>query len=115
MIKRVVGDLGSIVADAQERGLVAQNVVRSLGRHKRRQDERRQKVNLKIGIDIPTLDEVRAVIAHPSVKGRVRGRLRSAFCWKSRSTARSWWTWCADSSKPLPRVVAERQRCRNSP
>jgi integrase len=32
MVKRVVGDLGSILADAQGRGLVAQNVVRSLMR-----------------------------------------------------------------------------------
>jgi len=30
MIKRVVGDLGSMLAYAQERGPVAQNVVRSL-------------------------------------------------------------------------------------
>ena len=29
MIRRVIGDLGSILADAQERGLVAQNIVRS--------------------------------------------------------------------------------------
>jgi hypothetical protein len=36
MIKRVIGDLGSILADAQERGLVAQNVVRSLNPHKKR-------------------------------------------------------------------------------
>ena len=32
MVKRVVGDLGAILADAQERGHVAQNVVRSLAR-----------------------------------------------------------------------------------
>jgi integrase len=76
MVKRVVGDLGSILANAQERGLVAQNVVRSLGRHKRRQDERRQKLNLKIGIDIPTLDEVRAVIAH--LNGRRRPLILTA-------------------------------------
>jgi integrase len=64
MVKRVIGDLGCILTDAQERGLVAQNVVRSLGRHKRRQEERRQKANLKVGLDIPTLDEIRTIIAH---------------------------------------------------
>ncbi len=49
MVKRVVGDLGSILADAQDRGLVAQNVVRSLSRRrKRRQDERRQKKKLVV-------------------------------------------------------------------
>src|SRR5207247_30963 len=39
MIKRVIGDLGSILADAQERGNVAQNVVRSLSRRKGKQTE----------------------------------------------------------------------------
>ena len=34
MIKRVIGDLGAILGDAQERGLVAQNVVHSLARKK---------------------------------------------------------------------------------
>jgi integrase len=76
MVKRVVGDLGSILANAQERGLVAQNVVRSLGRHKRRQDERRQKANLKVGVDIPTLDEIRAIIAH--LNGRRRPLILTA-------------------------------------
>jgi integrase len=70
MVKRVVGDLGAILAHAQERGWVAQNVCRSLGRHKRRQDERRQKVRLKAGVDIPTPGEIAAIIAH--LKGRWR-------------------------------------------
>jgi integrase len=66
MVKRVVGDLGSILADAQERGLVAQNVVRSLSRNrkKHRQVEERHKANPKLGVDIPTPDEIRAIIAH---------------------------------------------------
>jgi integrase len=76
MVVRVIGDLGSILANAQERGLVAQNVVRSLGRHKRRQDERRQKANLEVGVDIPTLDEIRAIIAH--LHGRWRPLLLTA-------------------------------------
>ena len=76
MIKRVVGDLGSILANAQERGLVAQNVVRSIGRHKRRQEERRLKVRLKVGVDIPTPDEIRAIIAH--LRGRWRPLLMTA-------------------------------------
>jgi integrase len=55
MVKRVVGDLGSILADAQGRGLVAQNVVRSLSRRRERQAERRNKRKLKVGVDIPSL------------------------------------------------------------
>jgi integrase len=77
MIKRVVGDLGSILADAQERGLVAQNVVRSLShRKKRREAERRQKTKLKVGVDIPSPAEIRAIVAH--LKGRWRPLLLTA-------------------------------------
>ena len=77
MIKRVVGDLGSILADAQERGLVAQNVVRSLNPHKKRkQAERRQKRHLKVGVDIPTPHEIRAIVAN--LKGRWRPLLLTA-------------------------------------
>jgi integrase len=77
MVKRVVGDLGSILADAQERGLVAQNVVRSLNPHKkRRHSERRQKINLKVGVTIPAREEIRAIVTH--LKGRWRPLLLTA-------------------------------------
>jgi len=77
MVKRVVGDLGSILADAQERGDVAQNVVRSLSkRKKRREGERRQKGKLKVGVDIPTPAEIKAIVAH--LEGRWRPLLLMA-------------------------------------
>ena len=68
MVRKVLRSLGSIVADAQERGLVAQNVVHSLRRNRRKDRtarvERRQRGKLKVGVDIPTLDEIRAISAH---------------------------------------------------
>jgi integrase len=68
MVTKVLTSLGSILSDAQERGLVAQNVVQSLrkrrGRGKERRADRRQKRKLKIGADIPLLDEMRTIIAH---------------------------------------------------
>jgi integrase len=80
MVRRVIGSLGAILADAQERGLVAQNVVRSLrGRRRRGKDRRadkREKGRLKIGVDIPTPDEIRAIIPHLS--GRWRPMLLTA-------------------------------------
>jgi integrase len=77
MVKRVVGSLGAILADAQERGNVAQNVVRSLNqRKKRRHDERRQRGRLKVGVDIPTPQEIKAIVAH--LKGRYRPLLMTA-------------------------------------
>jgi integrase len=67
MTKRVLVSLGTMLADAQERGLVATNVARGLktGRKKRQGSagpERRGK--LKAGIDIPTPEEIKAIIAH---------------------------------------------------
>lgn len=66
MVKRVTGTLGSVLADAQERGHVGQNVVRSLRanrkRGKERRAERRAKGKLKIGVDIPTPAEIDALL-----------------------------------------------------
>ena len=76
MIKRVIGDLGAILGDAQERGLVAQNVVRSLSRKKHRQTERRQRSALKVGVDIPSPAEIRAILSH--LQGRWRPLLLTA-------------------------------------
>ena len=77
MVQRVIGDLGSILADAQERGMVAQNVVRSLSRRKKaRQAERRQKIQLKAGRDIPSPEEIRAIEHH--LEGRWRPILLTA-------------------------------------
>jgi integrase len=80
MVRKILGSLGAILADAQERGLVAQNVVRSLRRRRQRGKERhadkRAKGRLKVGVDIPTPDEVRAIIPHLS--GRWRPMLLTA-------------------------------------
>jgi len=45
MARRILTSLGSMLADAQERGLVAQNVVRSLRAGRRGRDERRRTGN----------------------------------------------------------------------
>jgi integrase len=74
MVKRIIGSLGAILADAQERGLVARNVVRELRsnrrRGKERRAERRQKGRLKIGVDIPAREEIKAIVG--ALKGRWR-------------------------------------------
>jgi integrase len=74
MVKRVTGSLGALLADAQERGHVGTNVVRSLRanrkRGKERKAERRAKGKLKIGVDIPTPDEIDALLR--SAAGRWR-------------------------------------------
>jgi integrase len=77
LVHKVLRSLGSIVSDAQERGLVAQNVVRSLRRGRRvGRSDRRQRGKLKVGVDIPTPDEIRAIVA--SLEGARRPMLLTA-------------------------------------
>jgi integrase len=80
MVRKIRRSLSSILTDAQERGLVAQNVVRGLRAHRRRGQEHhqdaRQKSRLAAGVDIPTPDEIRAILPHLS--GRWRPMLLTA-------------------------------------
>jgi integrase len=63
LVHRVLVTLSSILTDAQERGLVAQNVARGRRRHRGEMADRHKR-KLKAGVDIPTPDEVRAILAH---------------------------------------------------
>jgi integrase len=66
MTKRVLVSLGTMLADAQERGLVATNVVRGLksGRKRGKDQRAERRGKLKAGVDIPTPEEIKAIIAH---------------------------------------------------
>jgi integrase len=75
MTKRVLTSLGSMLADAQERGLVAQNVVRNLRSGRRGKDTKRDG-KLVVGVDIPTPKEIRTLV--PALKGRWRPLLLCA-------------------------------------
>lgn len=71
MIKRVTVSLGSILADAQGRGLVIRNAVHELSRARSgRAIEKRAKAKLVVGQDIPTNDEIRAILT--AATGRYR-------------------------------------------
>jgi integrase len=77
MVRNVRRSLGGILADAQERGLVAQNVVRSLC--KRRAARAESNGKLKIGVDIPTPAEMRAIVGKlDTAAGRYRPLLLTA-------------------------------------
>jgi integrase len=80
MVRRIRGALSMLLSDAMERGSVARNVVRELKsnrrRGKERQAERRHKGKLKVGVDIPAPDEVRAIMGH--LKGRWRPLILTA-------------------------------------
>ncbi|NJO33007.1 MAG: tyrosine-type recombinase/integrase [Rhodospirillales bacterium] len=60
MTRKVLVSLGSLLADAQERGLTARNPVRDMRRSRRFQGGSRRK--LQVGIDIPTPREIRSIV-----------------------------------------------------
>jgi integrase len=79
MIKRVMTSLGTMLADAQERGLVVRNAAREMQSRrgsKADRQQKRQKGKLKVGIDIPTSEEVRALIS--AADGRWRPLILTA-------------------------------------
>jgi integrase len=68
MVRKVMNSLGSILAEAQERGLVAQNVVYNLRRNRRKDRtarvDRRARGKLKAGVDFPTPAELAIIVPH---------------------------------------------------
>jgi len=80
MVKRILTSLSTMIGDAQERGLVARNVVKDLRsrrkRGKQKQHEDRHAGKLKVGVDIPKPEEIRAFIA--ALKGLYRPILLTA-------------------------------------
>jgi integrase len=62
MVKKVLTSLSSIVADAQEAGLVTQNVVRSVTGRKKKRTKAEQKRKLRVGVDIPLPAEIKSMV-----------------------------------------------------
>jgi integrase len=66
MVKKVLTSLGSILSDAGERGLAMRNPVRDIRGSRKgrdRRQEKRQKGRLEVGVDIPTREEIKALVA----------------------------------------------------
>jgi len=68
MVRKARISLGALLTDAQDRGLIGQNVVHARTRRRRRHGKdadaaARQKGKLQVGVDIPSPDEIRAIIA----------------------------------------------------
>ena len=95
MVRKVMMSLGSILADAQEQGLVAHNAVRDLRRNRKRgkeqQADKRQKGKLKVGVDIPSPDEIKTIIDNAS--GRWRPLLITAIFTGLRASELRGLTW----------------------
>jgi integrase len=70
MVKKVMASLGSLIAEAMDRDLVARNVVRDITRSRKRRKSTRDKPKLRVGVDIPSPSEISAILAQ--AKGRYR-------------------------------------------
>ena len=66
MAKRALTTLGTLLADAQERGLVVRNAVHEMRGRRRTgesRQERRLKGRLKVGVDIPDREDIKALVS----------------------------------------------------
>jgi len=70
MVKKVMASLGSLIAEAMARDLVARNVVRDVTRSRKRRTATRDKRKLKVGVDIPSPSEISAILAHANGRWR---------------------------------------------
>jgi integrase len=74
MTKRLMQTLGRIFSDAQERGLCATNPVSDLKRKRGKRGERKSARDrgkkLKVGVDIPSPKEIRAILDHAPAEWR---------------------------------------------
>lgn len=75
MVKYAVRSLGSLLADAQERGSIIRNPVHERKRRKGQKDERRKR-KLVVGVDIPTPDEINQI--NSKLAGKFRPLLLTA-------------------------------------
>jgi integrase len=95
MVRKIRITLGAILGDAQERGLVAQNVVRSLRKARRRRREQASPDwngnKLRVGIDIPTPAEIKAIVN--AAEGRWRPFLLTAIFTGLRASELRGLTW----------------------
>ena len=78
MVKYVIRSLGSLLSDAQERGHIIRNPVHELRRKRRKRGNSHdgRGSNLKVGINIPTPDEIKAILQ--AVTGKNRALLLTA-------------------------------------
>jgi len=80
MRRKILTSLGTLIAESQSLGWCAHNPVRELGKSRRakksHQSKKRHKRQLEVGVDIPTPEEVKAIIE--KAKGRWRPLLITA-------------------------------------
>ncbi|MER9223776.1 site-specific integrase [Mesorhizobium sp. M0644] len=93
MVRNVRVSLGALLSNAQKQGKVIFNAVKEMGRDSKPRDGRHKK-RLKVGVDIPTTDEVKLIIA-AAKEGRARVFLRTAALTGMRASELRGLTWDA--------------------
>jgi integrase len=109
MAKKAAGSLGAILATAMANGKVSRNVVREQARQhgaRQRRLEKRHKKQLEVGVDIPTKDEIRGMLAH--AQGRWRPLIATAILTGLRASELRGLTW--DDVDLDDEVLTVRQR-----
>ena len=93
LIGKVVISLGSILGHAMALGLASRNVVREAVMHNRRRQRlaKRHEKHLEVGVDIPTKDELRLILAH--ARGRWRALIVTAIFTGLRASELRGLTW----------------------
>jgi len=94
MIRKILVSLGTLIADAQERGLAARNPVRDMRvrrKGKERRSERRHRGKLRVGVHIPRPDEIKAIVG--ALEGRWRPILLTAIFTGLRASELRGLTW----------------------
>lgn len=62
MVKKTLSSLSMLLSDAQERGLTIRNPVRDMRAKRNTGSEGRQKPKLRVGVDIPSREEIKAIV-----------------------------------------------------
>ena len=109
MAKKVTTSLGAILASAIAGGRVARNVVREQARehgNRQRRLEKRHDKRLEVGVDIPTKNEIRAILA--AAQGRLRPLIVTAIFTGLRASELRGLTW--DDVNLERAVIRVRQR-----
>src|SRR5262245_38445837 len=74
LVRKILVSLGSLIADAQDHGLVAYNAFRELRPNRKRGKDRQatlwQNRKLQIGVNIPTPDEISLILHHAPARWR---------------------------------------------
>ena len=102
MAQKVLGSLKSIIREAQRQGMVAQNVAQPVTVR----NKTRGKSRVEVGVDVPSRDEVRAMLNH--AEGRWRALLVTAVFTGMRSSELRGLTW--DHVDLDNRLIYVRQR-----